>query len=396
MFSAWKDLRHLPRPLWTLFGAILVNRMGTMALPFLALYLTKGVGLSVATAGWVLASYGGASIVASPLAGRLSDRFGPVVLMESSLFSSAVIMLLFPLAKSLSAIVVMTILLSLTNEAFRPASMSVISGLTTAKNRKSAFALIRFAINLGMSFGPALGGFLAQKSYPSIFIVDGLTTLAAGFVLVLTRFRREISKSSSEAGELHSFGAPLRNRTFLFFLLAIVPAGIVFFQHISTMPVFLVRDLRYQEATFGALMAINTVLIIILEIPITAAISQWNYRLSLSLGSLLYAVGFGAMAFARELWSIIATIVIWTFGEMILFPALTAYVAEVAPTSRRGEYMGIYTMMFSISFALGPWLGMQIFDRFGATILWTSIFFLGLVSPIMLTRIAVPLKKEKD
>jgi predicted MFS family arabinose efflux permease len=74
--NAWRDLGKLPRELWILCAATLVNRLGTMALPFLALYLTRSLGLTAARAGAALAVYGAVALLVAPLAGRLADRRG--------------------------------------------------------------------------------------------------------------------------------------------------------------------------------------------------------------------------------------------------------------------------------------------------------------------------------
>jgi MFS family permease len=131
-------------------------------------------------------------------------------------------------------------------------------------------------------------------------------------------------------------------------------------------------------------MAINTVLIIFLEVPLTLAIEHWSNRLALGLGSLFFALGFGALAIATDTLGVGATIIVWTLGEMILFPGASAYMAEVAPPEKRGEYMGLYLMTFSIAFAIAPWLGTVILDRFGPATLWISTFVGGSISAAMM------------
>ena len=118
MLKYWKDLRHLPRPVWVVCGSTLVNRAGSMVLTFLVLYLTRDRGFSAERAGFVLFLYGLGSIVCAPLAGRLADRWGPVTLMRGSLFASGAMLLLYPLAKTPPAIFVVTLLLAMLTESF--------------------------------------------------------------------------------------------------------------------------------------------------------------------------------------------------------------------------------------------------------------------------------------
>jgi MFS family permease len=150
------------------------------------------------------------------------------------------------------------------------------------------------------------------------------------------------------------------------------------------MPLFLVRDMNFHETVYGALMSVNTVLIIFLEVPLTLAITHWHSRRALSLGALLFAIGFGALAIAGNIWSIGVTIAIWTFGEMILFPGASAYMAEIAPAEKRGAYNGLYNMTFSIAFAIAPWLGTEVLDRFGGKTLWVASFVGGCLSATMM------------
>jgi len=370
-----------------LAAATLVNRSGTMFLPFLILYLTKSMGVTPSAAGGVLALFGFGALVTGPFAGRLADRFGPVRMMRASLVLSGFFLLLVPLARTLPAIAVLTLLLALAGEAFRPASLSVISHLATPEQRKAAFALQRLAINLGMSIGPALGGFLAAVSWPALFIVDGATSLLAALTLVLF-FPRTVSfETAPPAGAAVSRRDGLRDGPFVFFLLALIPVGIVFFQHESSMAVYIVRDLGLAVWTFGLLHTVNTLLIVFLEVPLNLATAHWPHRRTLALGSVLVAAGFGALAFAHSLTAVVLTIVVWTFGEMVLLPAMASWVADAAPPEKRGSYMGLYTMAFNAALVLGSPLGTALLDRGGGRVLWLTMLALGLLSAALFTRV---------
>ena len=397
MLKYWKDLRHLPRPVWIVSAAQLVNRAGTMVLSFLVLYLTHEIGFSAEKAGFILFLYGAGAIVTAPLAGRLSDRWGAVPVMRASLFCSAALLFLYPVARSLPVIAVVTIVLAMLNEAFRPAAMAFFGESVEALRRKSAFALYRLAINLGMSIGPAIGGVLATISFRYLFLVDGATSLAAALVLSAASLpSRSLGAHATPAQlttatRLRLSTAAHADPRFLFFLAGVLPVTVIFFQHISSMPLFIVRDLGLSPSTFGLLFSLNCLLIVVLEIPLNAATAHWPHRQTLALGAVLSGAGFGAMAFARDFWSLAATVAIWTFGEMLFFPASAAYATDIAPDSRRGEYSGLYTMVFSVAFAIGPWAGTIVLQRLGARILWGSTFVLGLVAAAMFLRLPEPL-----
>lgn len=381
----------MPRGVWVLFATTLVNRAGSMVLPFLILYLTRDLGFTAGQAGAVLFVYGLGALVAAALSGRLSDVLGPMVVIRNSLFASGVILLLFPLARTHASVIAMTLALSLAAEAFRPASLAVVADLVTPAQRKPAFALTRLAINLGMSIGPALGGFLATISFRSLFLVNGASSLAAGTVMMLALRRAPIHRGHAETEpggpvELPSKRAWADPRL-LFFLVAFFPVALVFFQHMSSMPLYLVRDLGLSEIDYGLFFTINTLLIVALEVPLNSATAHWPARHTLGIGAFLFGAGFGALAFARDFWSVAATVVVWTFGEMFLFPSLAAYVTDVAPKSRRGEYMGLTQMAMSLAFAVGPWAGTAVLERFGGKTLWLASFALGLLGTAMMLRL---------
>ena len=171
-----------------------------------------------------------------------------------------------------------------------------------------------------------------------------------------------------------------RDRTALTFLLAMVLVGLVFTQTQGAMSVYLVRDLHYRESFFGSLFVVNTLMIVALEVPLNLAMARWPHRRALILGMLLTGIGFGAMGIAKTVAPLVATVVIWTFGEMITFPVGTAYLADLAPRGRMGEYMGAYSSTFSLSVIIGPWAGTAALDRFGSTATWAGVLVCGLLA----------------
>lgn len=378
----FESLRSLPRACWTLAIATFINRAGTMVLPFMTIYLTRQLHFTIGRAGFILTLYGLGAFFTAPVAGRLCDRFGPVLIMKVSLFSSALLMLLFPTATTFPRVIVFTMLLAFTVEMFRPANMATISAVVEGPMLKPAFAVQRAAINLGMSIGPAVAGFLATVSFLWLFLVDGITSIVAGIVLIFTLPAIVAIKKKPDP-EAPAAGSAFRDRRLLLFLAAVIPIGIVFFQHMSAMPLFMVENLHLSPAVYGLMFTINTGLIVFLEVPLNHATTHWSHRFSLVIGTILCAAGFGLLVFATNVVAVMATVVVWTFGEMILFPSMSAHVADIAPEHKQGRYMGFYMMAFSLAFMVGPWAGTQVLEHFGATILWSSMFVLGAISALL-------------
>jgi len=381
---------------WLLFATNLINRAGMMVLPFLVLYLTRELGFSLARAGSMLAVYGASAIVFGPIGGRLSDRIGALPVMRVSLIASGLVLLLFPLAKSFAAVAAMTVLWAGCAEMFRPASLAAITHVVAPEQRRQAFALNRLAINLGMSIGPALGGFLATVSFHAMFAVDAVTTLLAGTLLAVTPWRAFSGVNSEAPNRQGSRIGPatiLHDGRFLVFLGAVILVGIVFFQHESALPLYLVQYLHLSPAFYGMLFTINTLLIVGLEVPIITATAHWPNRRSLAIGCLLFAIGFGALGLIASPAGVIATVVVWTFGEMLLFPAMSAHMAEIAPENRRGAYMGAYSMSLSISLTIGPWMGTQLLALLGPVRVWFVMFSLGALAAQLMV-FSVPRRRQ--
>jgi MFS family permease len=382
--NLWKSLRGLPRDIWLLSMATLMNRLGTMALPFLILYLTRELHFTPARAGVVFGLYGVGAIIAAPLSGWLCDRIGGLPIIQVSLIGSGLVLLAFPFVGGQTLIIPLTMLWAVINEAGRPAVLTLITHLVPAEQRKPAFAVQRLAINLGMSVGPAAGGFIAAHSFRSIFIVNAASSLAAAAFLFILPMSSAARRHAPELGEANIKRPPrrpaiLEDRRLFVFLLGVFLIGAVFFQHEGALPLFLVQDLALSMAFYGMLFTINTVMIVFLEVPLNAATAHWAHRRGLGLGATLFAIGSGMFGLAHGPEMIIAGIVVWTFGEMMLFPQASAFVADIAPGARRGEYMGAYSMAFSLAFAVSPGAGAWIFQNYGGPVVWAVVFAVGVI-----------------
>lgn len=388
MMKMLLDLKNLPRPLWVLFWTSLINRMGTMVIPFLLIYLTKYLHIPPEKAALIFWVYGLTAFVLSPSLGWLSDQYGAERIMILSLLCFSVVLIMFSFIESFYGAMIGSFFLAMTGEAFRPAAMSCIAEYAPPEQKKMAMAFHRLAINLGMSVGPLLGGFIVMHSYSALFWVDALTSLLAAVVLIvflLPLVPKDRVKPIVKSGG-GSFALVLKDKVFVYFALAIIPVTMVFFQHESSLSIYMTHNLGLQESWYGFIFTVNTILIILFEIPLNMKTSHWSNRKTLSIGCFFFAVGFGATLFADTIGALMVTVAIWTVGEMILFPAMTNYVSELAPKGRQGLYMGFYAMSFSSAFIIGPWLGTTVLSKWGTTPLWTGCFVFGSISALMMLR----------
>jgi MFS family permease len=404
--NPWRGLAGLPRTSWILALATLVNRAGVMVRPFLVIYLTTQIGLPIARAGWYLFAYGATTLVAAPLSGRLTDRFGARAVMRVCLMLSACALLLYPLARTPLTLLLATVTFSLFNEMPRPALMTLVTEVVPPAKRKSAIVLSRLAINLGLAIGPAVAGFIVAPQagataatpgqFHALFLIDAASNLAAALILWGTRLPRG---EHAEVQPPPRVGLLADRRLRLLFVATTLNA-IVFWQFESSLSLYIKEHLKLTmtllgrlfqpEEIYGLTITLNTILIVLLEVELNLKTHHWPQRRNLVLGALLVALGFGGMAVAHGVAMIALNVALFTFGEMFLMPAVATYAISIAPPLRRGSYMGAVTLCYGVGFAIGPWLGTSVLARCGPVVLWSLTGAVGVLAAWCYSRLDEP------
>ena len=371
-----QNLRALPRPAWILFGGTFINRFGTFVMPFLAIYMTKR-GFSPTQAGMAVSSYGAGHVFASILGGHLADRIGRRHTIALSMFASSAMMLALSQARTFPAIVLFAFLVGLVGEVYRPAASALLGDLVTPEQRVAAFGMYRLAINLGFALGPATAGFLANRSFFYVFLGDAVTSFAYGLVALFALPHGVRSRGADEK-PAEGIRVALADRVFVCFLLATVCLTWVEFQLHSTFPLHISR-LGYSPATYGMLISINGVMIVLFELALTSWTQRRNPQPLIALGYGLTGLGLALTGFATTIPLLAGTVVVWTLGEMIYAPVTGAFVTSLAPERYRGRYMGLWHSTWSVGMLLGPMMGTFIYERSPAT-LWVTCLVVGTVA----------------
>lgn len=371
----------LPRTVWALAAAGLVNRSGSMVLPFLSLYLTTQLGLSPSTAGWVVGLYGTGSVAGSLLGGWLVDRIGAVRVQQMSLLGNALGFFLLPLARQPWSLAIVVLATSVVGEMLRPAMMSGAAQAAAPPVRARAMALVRLAHNLGFAVGPAVGGLLATINYHWLFITDGGTCAAAAMLLggVFGWRARPIpvDHHGGPAGP-----ASWRRPAFAAFLAAVFALGMVFFQIFATLPLYWRHAWGLAESRIGLLLGINGVLIVSVEMLLVHRLERHSPLRVAAVGSLLVCLGFALMSVGHgALWAAV-TVLVWTIGEMLAMPQINAVAASQGGPGESGRTMGAFTLAFSLAFVVAPLTGMAVYQHWGGTVLWLGI---GALGPLLAT-----------
>lgn len=372
-----QNLRGLPRAVWVLFVGAFVNRLGTFVLPFITLYLTSR-GYPVPRAGLGLAAYGVGAIGAQGAGGLLADRLGRRNTIALSMFGGAALTLSLIWVRGLWGIVGVVLLLGFVAELYRPASAALLSDLVAPEARVAAFSAYRLALNIGFACGLSLGGLLAARSYDLLFVGDAVTSAAFGAIAVAALPH---GTRTAKHEERHLVGAGrsiLSDRGFLLFLGAVFLTAAVYMQNASTFALHVV-DLGYTTRVYGLLQAMNGILVVLLELPISSWTQHRQRTHMIALGGVLVGLGFAELAIARALPGLVVFVLIWTVGEIVESPATNAFVADRAPAHARGRYQGALGMMFASAAVVGPLIGTSIY-AISPTALWLGCGVVGLAS----------------
>lgn len=381
--NPWRGLGGLSPQIWLVCAADFINRTGTMALVFLVPYLTQQRHWPLKTAAAAMATYGAGRLVFGVFIGPMIDRFGAVRILRASYVGAGLSLIAIPFAESSTLVFALLATWAAFAQAASPACLSLLASLAPADRRRGVFALQRLGANVGMSVGPAVGGFLANARYDWVFWCNGATALAAA-VFAFTRLANVVPEASAAKRLSRSAWADHR---LLYLLLCFVPITLVFFQDRGTLSYWILNELKLDTRMIGFVFTLNTVLVVLIELPLNLATGKLPHRPVFMAGTACLALGFGGLLLVHGPVGLYATVVLWTFGEMILMPGISDAVAALAPPERRGGYMATCELMFSGALALGPWLGMRTYAAFGPAVTWQACLGCGALSILLLTRL---------
>lgn len=400
-----RPYRELPSTVYVLCLGTFINRAGTLLLPFLTIYLTRELGFSVKFASLGMGAIGFGSIIGSLVGGHLADRFGRRRVMLISLFGGATVLILFGYLTSPFSIIAALILFASLSDMYRPAASAMLGDLVPSERRPYAFGLMYFAINLGFPFGTVLGGMLAEFWFRALFWVDAVT--AALYAVIILMFVKEtLPKSQERMSDSSDIQSPrvqdkteanpvvarnasrhiLGDRPFLIFCLGTLLLGLSYVQSFSTLPMFMqVHGIDVRQ--YGRLIAINGVMIVLIQIPLTSWMRKYNRVTFVCLAATITGIGFGATALGQSASFFAFTIMVWTLGEIMLAPYSHSIVTDMAPVAYRARYLGVFTMCFSSASMIGAPLGGLVLDVYGGSFLWGGTLVLGLAATVLFASI---------
>ncbi|MFT4577001.1 MAG: putative MFS family arabinose efflux permease [Polaribacter sp.] len=389
--------RGLSKEVWLLALITLINRAGTMVIPFLSLYLTESLDFKLSDIGWIMSFFGLGSMVGSWLGGKLMDTFGFYKVMFLSLLGTGVAFILMQFVSTLVGFCSGIFMLMLIADMFRPAMFVALSSYSKPENKTRSVTLIRLAINLGFSAGPAIGGLIIiSLGYSGLFWIDGVTCLLAGFLLlhVLNPKKAKVLDEIKVENPVSAYS----DKPFLVFLIGIMLFGAVFLQYFSTMPLYY-KEVHYlSEMEIGLLLGLNGFVIFLLEMPLVKWLENGKYTKSglMLFGAILTALSFVIINLTSWVGVLVVAMMLMTIGEMIAFPFSNAFAMDRAKKGNQGEYMALYSIAFSFAHIFSHNSGMQLVNSLGFESTWNIVFGVAVLCIVFLLILKLMLKKEKS
>lgn len=368
-----------------------------MVIPFLSLYLTKNRGFSLEEVGWILSFFGLGSVAGSWIGGKLVDSIGHYKTMAGSLLISGFLFVLLQFPVTFWGICAGIFIVMLFADAFRPAVFVAVNAYCKPENRTRSITLIRLAINLGFSAGPAVGGLIiAGAGYSGLFWVDGITCALAGLLLLKLLHPKKAAENKKVV--LLAPQTVLKDKAYLVFIAAMILFGFVFLQYFSTIPLYYAGEYFLTEFQIGLLLGLNGFLIFLLEMPLVKFL-ETKVRSNLFhilTGTLLVGFSFLLINFTGWIGILVVGMIFLTLGEMIAFPFSNSFALKRAEKGKQGSYMALYSIAFSISHIFGHNTGMQLIGKFGYEFTWNVMIIISLISCAMLVWVFFIVKNEKE
>jgi predicted MFS family arabinose efflux permease len=382
-FNAYKGLS---KEIWILSAVSLINRAGAMVLPFLSLYLSDNLSFSLKDTGVILSFYGIGSLIGTQTGGWLADKIGYFKTQFWSLFLSTFMYISLLFVDSFWALSLLIMSTSAIADIFRPANMASVSVYSKKENLTRSIGLNRLAINLGYAIGPAVGGLLVVLSgYTILFIVDGLTCLTASLVFFYYLSpKKNAEQQNTEATPVNKSDSPYRDKYFLIFILAILMSAVGFMQLFYTQPIFWKNNFGLSEDHIGLLLALNCVLIVLIEVPLLFKIENKVSSMKMvALGAFLFATSYAVYIFSNWFLIPVISVVLISIGEIFNFPFANTSALKRSKKHNKGKYMAAYAMAFSLSHIIAPGLSFWVVENYSFQVLWMGITGILLLSTLL-------------
>jgi predicted MFS family arabinose efflux permease len=380
------NFRGFRREVWILALITFINRAGTMVLPFLYKYLKENLHFTYGQVGWIMVAFGLGSMLGSWLGGKLTDKIGFYKIMIFSLFTSGILFFILQYITSFWGLCFGMFAIMTIADMFRPAMFVSLGVYAKPENRVRALSLVRLSVNLGFAAGPTLGGLIILgMGYQGLFWVDGGSCIIAILIFALTvKEKKRIPLSIEENSALINKKSIFKDKPFWLLLFIIFIVAMVFFQLFTTLPLYHHEKFGLTEFQTGMLLSLNGLLVFLFEMPLVSMLERKkvNKIKNILYGALCVSAGYYILLLDSWAFILVISIVLLSFGEILAFPFSNAVALNRAPKRQEGQYMGLYTMSFSLAHIACSKTGLDIIAHFGYLTNWIFMGSLGILAVI--------------
>ena len=363
---------------------------GALIFPFFGLYITSKYNVGMTEVGVLFTILAISSLFGSLIGGAMTDKFGRKVMILSGLLISGASSLLLAFAPTLEFIYLAGFIVGFFGNMAGPAQQAIVADVLPENMRVDGFGIMRVIANLAVVIGPAIGGFMAARSYTILFISDViLSTITAAIILVYVPETKPQAApdTAGQPAPAESFGQTLagyfkvlKDSAFMVYILASIFMVLAYMQMNTTLPVFL-RDVHgLPESGYGLLLSLNASMVVLLQFIITRRIKGYAPMKIMAWGMIIYAIGFSMYGFVSAYWLFMVAMVIITFAEMLVSPTGQAIVAKLAPEDMRGRYMAVFGFSWTIPNAIGPLMAGVVMDNYNPNWVWYGAGIFMLIS----------------
>ena len=377
MFTRINRIYHeFPSKFWVVVLVSFIDRIGgTLLFPFFSLYITQKFNVGMTQAGIILGIFSVFGLVGSMVGGALTDKFGRRRLILFGLVFSALSTLSLGLANTLATLYPLAVVIGLLSDVAGPANQAMIADLLPEKQRAEGFGILRVAGNMAWIIGPTIGGFVANRSFFLLFVMDAVVSciVAVLFYLLMPETKPEAPDEAQPQSMLQTFAGyafVLRDFAYGSFLLAAMLMGLVYQQMYNSLSVFLRDNHGITPQGYGFLLTTSAITVILLQFWMTRQIKHRPPFLMMAAGTVFYMVGFSMFGFVSAYFLFALAIVVITFGEMMIMPTSLALAAGFAPEEMRGRYMALFSLSWALPATIGPGAAGLILDNYNPNLLW--------------------------
>ena len=417
LFTRLKFLyKEYPPQYWLMItGVIISTAGGSMIWPFLLIYASGKLGMPLSRVATLISINAGTGLLASLIAGTLADKIGRKVVMIFSLTVNGLAYFLLMRAGTYPQFVGLMMMIGLSNPLYQVGADAMLADMIPSEKRTDAYAINRIANNAAFALGPAVGGFLATRSYDLAFYAAGTGFLMYSLLLFfLARETLDSRGGQKISPELHLVSsislqrliAPFKPRpidttqqiesldtqagyrrvfqdkNYITFV-ATTSLGLIAPTMLwILMPVYAKTNYGIPEALYGWIPTTNALMCVFVQYSVTRITRKQPTLPVLSAAMLIYALGAGSVALMSSFWGFWLSMVVLTFGELTLVPTASKYVADRAPSYLRGRYMSIYWLGWGLARTLSPMIGGFLNDNIAPRAIWAGGLFLGLASAV--------------